>query len=53
MIVFIVVCRGQLPADLGQLDLLVNMNIEGSGLAAGGVQNSRKQYLPSWLQFDT
>lgn len=42
-----------MPAGLGTLEHLESLNIEGSGLKAGNSQNSLKQYLPSWLQFDT
>lgn len=29
------------------------LNIEGSGLSAGSEENSLKEYLPRWLEFDT
>lgn len=45
-------CRGQLPASLGGLSMLNTLIVQSSGLAAGTAQNSRKQYLPAWLQFD-
>ncbi len=47
------VCRGTLPATLGDLEHLESLNIGGSGMTSGNSQNSLKQYLPSWLQFDT
>jgi len=46
-------CRGALPATLGDLDSLETMRIEGSGMTSGNSENALKQYLPSWLQFDT
>ena len=46
-------CRGALPATLGDLDYLETLSIEGSGMTSGSSENALKQYLPSWLQFDT
>ncbi|KAL3159978.1 hypothetical protein ABBQ38_010366 [Trebouxia sp. C0009 RCD-2024] len=43
---------GQLPEELGTLGSLDTLIVQGSGLASGRMQNSLKQYLPSWLQFD-
>ncbi len=42
-----------MPATLGDLDSLETLSIEGSGMTSGNSENSLKQYLPSWLQFDT
>ncbi|DBA86983.1 TPA: hypothetical protein ACH3X2_000365 [Trebouxia sp. C0005] len=45
--------EGALPATLGDLESLDTLNIEASGMTSGSSQNALKQYLPSWLQFDT
>ena len=46
-------CRGALPATLGDLESLESLSVGGSGMTSGNSQNALKQYLPSWLQFDT
>ena len=45
-------CRGTLPSSLGDLEHLEVLNVEGSGLSAGSEENSVKEYLPWWLEFD-